>query len=127
MVVTPHVLDVMRQQPKSAFEAKVREQVQAKNMPNAEFLDQAFRFGDYFDKVAFEEGYTGDASVDDVVDDILDVYRTYLGGVDEITFNAVEEDDKVWFDVTVELPDDIDRQHLLADLIVDAWERRRQR
>ena len=111
----------------TVFETTLRNRVKVKNIPNASFEPDRFSFGDYFDMDAFKETYTGTVADDQAwVDWSFEPYEMYFTGVPEINWTR-HCDGMYWFDVSVALPADEDRQELLAHLVADAWERRQCR
>ncbi|WP_302083032.1 hypothetical protein [Salinibaculum rarum] len=113
----------------TCFENRLRNLVAVKDIPNTEFTPDTFRFGDYFDKEHIRESHAGDLDADNVdalVDQAFTPYRVYFAGVTEISV-TISDEDMVVCDVEVQLPDDEDRQRLLAELVADAWARRCER
>lgn len=109
------------------FERVLRGQAQVKNIPNSRFEDGEFAFIDYFDIEAFKESYSG--SIDDSsqwANWAFEPYEIYLTGVPEIDISR-EQDDMYLCSVSVDIPDDPERQRLLASLVSDAIKRRRER
>ena len=112
----------------SAFLSHLQAQIKLKNVPNVEVEEGTFSFADYFDGEAFRESFTGEVvAITDHVERAFTPYRTYFAGAEEITLDVYVEGEMWWADVTVTIPDDVDRQHLLADLVADAWHRRLER
>lgn len=109
------------------FERVLREQTDVKNIPNSRFEDGEFTFADYFDLEAFKESYGGTVEDEDGWPDwAFEPYEAYFGGVPEIETDQ-EQDGLYWFNVSVDIPEDSDRQKLLAHLVSDAVERRKER
>lgn len=109
------------------FERVLREQAKVKNIPNSRFEDGQFTFADYFDIEAFKESYGGSVEDEDSWPDwAFEPYKTYFGDVPEIE-TGQEHDDLYWFNVSVNIPEDSDRQRLLAHLVSDAVRRRKER
>lgn len=109
------------------FEQALREQTQVKLIPNAEFEDGQFTFADYFDAEAFKESYTGPVKEEGEWPNwAFEPYEMYFAGVPEIETNQ-EYTDMYWFEVSITLPDDPERQRLLAALVTDAIVQRKER
>lgn len=109
------------------FESVLREETEVENIPNSRFEEGVFTFADYFDIEAFKESYGGTVEDEDSWPNwAFEPYKAYLGGVPEIETDQ-EQDDLYWFNVSVDIPEDSDRQRLLAHLVSDAVERRKER
>jgi len=117
----------MMAQQQTAFEEELEVQTKVKNIPNTEFTPDEFTFTDYFDRGRFREAMGGVDDMDDWVDWAFEPFEMYLSGVEEVSKERFEEDGMSWFGVTIELPDDPERQRLLAHLVADAWEQRQDR
>lgn len=110
----------------SQFEETLREEIQVKNLPNTRFENGQFEFIDYFDDEVAEAVQSGVNAEKRWADWAFEPYDVYLAGVEEITIER-GHDDMYWYKVAVELPEDPQRQALLATTISDAFKRRQKR
>lgn len=102
--------------------------IKVQDIPNARFEGQTFMIGDYVDTEHVRESRVNEIDdMDALVEWAFEPLETYLSGVPEITIERVDDPGMSWCDVTIELPDDTDRQALLAELFTDAWTQRIQR